>query len=145
MTDLGKAFVNIAESVDRLHGFGSNKMVTRYTIYLKPDGTEDNDPITTPDDLPYLEQLVRMGYLRKFITSPYLNNPRKQWRFKVKGVCYGLTAKGWEVAPKFLAVYRKQVALDMADLKAKNYVEKVKNTNPITYEEAFNLAIRGIL
>jgi hypothetical protein len=142
MTDIGKAFADIAETVNRLHGFGSKKMTAGYTVY-ECDGYEVSEYDIEKADL--LEQLVRMGYLRKFTTEPFLNNRKKILRFMVRNVCFGLTAKGWEVAPKYIAILENQNAIATAELKAKNYFEKVKETNPITYEEALELAIKGVL
>lgn len=144
MTDLGRAFAHIAETVNRLYGFGSNKMTSGYTTY------EDNGFAVSEYDrekAALLEQLVEMGYLNKFVTQPFLNNKTRNWRYRfvVRNVCFGLTKKGWEVAPKYLAVLDNESKIAIAELKAKNYCEKVKNTHPITFEEAFELAMKGVL
>ena len=144
MTNLGRTFAHIAETVNRLHGFGSNKMTSGYTTY------ETNGFAVSECDrekAALLEQLVKMGYLNKFTTQPFLNNKTRNWRYRfvVRNVCFGLTEKGWKVAPQYIAVIENEGKIATAELKAKNYCEKVKDTNPITYEEAFELAMKGVL
>lgn len=144
MTEIGRTFANIAESVKRLHGFGSNKMVCGYTVY-EDDGFAVKESCKKQAEM--LEQLVQMGYLSKFVTKTFLNNKTRNWRYRfmVRNVCFGLTKKGWEVAPKYIAILDAEGKIASAELKAKNYCEKVKNTNRITYEEAFELAMQGEL
>lgn len=101
MTEMGKAFAGIAYDVVRLHGMGSNKMCVGYEVY------EDDNEIRGDysGHASYLEQLVKLGYLRKFVGNPYLNNKGRNWRYRfmVRNVCFGLTAKGWEVAEQYIA------------------------------------------
>lgn len=144
MTDLGKLFAFIAKGITDKHGLGSNKMAHGYTVYEK-DGFELNEYVRKEAE--QFEQLVSMGYLRKFITDPHLTGQRKHHvRFMVRDVCFGLTQKGWEVAPKYLAAYEREDRLATAELKAKNYYEKVKDTKyAVTYEEALDMAMRHVL
>ena len=143
MTDLGRQFTYIAQNVVNHNkgGFGSTKMVVGYTIFAN-SGEAYNE-----ETAKHLEQLVKMGYLRKFVGNTYKNNPTRNWRyrFEVKDVYFGLTAKGWEIAPKFLAAYEKEVAHAAFEAKAKAYQKRVEKTNPISYEEAYALAEQGVL
>lgn len=104
MTELGATFASVAETITRLHGHGSNKMTTGYTLYECDNFEVDK---YSREKALLLDHLVQMGYLRKFTTAPYRNNPTRNWRYRfiVKNVCFGLTEKGWEVAPKYLKVY----------------------------------------
>lgn len=101
MTDMGKAFADIAETIARLHGMNSNKMATGYTLH-----EVDNYEIVerNREQAGLLEQLVAMGYLRKFVGPVYLNNKGRNWRyrFNVRNVKFGLTAKGWAVAEQYI-------------------------------------------
>lgn len=145
MTNIGKKFALIAETLVRNYEFGSKKMICKYHVY-EDDGFEVNE--TNREDAEMLDQLVKMGYLRKFTTQAYFNNKTRNWRYRfvVKNVCFGLTEKGWEVAPKYLAILERENKIATAELKAKNYCEKCKNNDrPITYEEAFALAMQGTL
>lgn len=144
MTDIGRAFAFIAEDVNRKHGFGSNKMASAYTLHEVDDfKVSEYDR----ERAAQLDQLVESGYLRKFITEPYLNGRRcNHVRSWVRGVCFGLTAKGWEVAPKYIAALEKENKITTAELKARNLCERFKSTDhPITYEDAFAMAMRGEL
>ncbi len=110
MTEIGATFASIAETVNRLHGFGSNKTTTGYTLY-EHDNYAPGRYDTEKAEL--LDRLVEMGYLRKFITQPYLNNKTRNWRYRfvVKDVRFGLTAKGWGVANKYIEkMYGKENA-----------------------------------
>ena len=145
MTNIGKKFALIADTTVRKWGFGSKKMTCGYVVY-EDDGFEVSE--TYREEAEMLDQLVKMGYLTKFTTQAYFNNKERNWRYRfvVKNVCFGLTEKGWEVAPKYLAALEREDKIGIAELKAKNYCEKCKNTdNPITYEEAFALAMQGTL
>lgn len=144
MTEIGRAFANIAESVKNQHGIGSNRMTCGYTVY-ESDGFDVSEH--NRKEAAMLEQLVEMGYLRKFVTQPFLNNKTRNWRYRfmVRNVCFGLTEKGWEAAPKYLAILDRENKISTAELKARNYCEKVKGTNPIAYEEALALALQGVL
>ena len=99
MTELGKAFANTASTILRLHGMGSKKMVAEYQLEA-----DSGEIYCKYDSIPYLEQLVEMGYLRKFIGSPYKNNKGRNWRYRfmVRNVNFGLTEKGWEVAERYI-------------------------------------------
>lgn len=102
MTDMGKAFASIACTILRLHGMNSNKMTTGYTVY-ESDNYEPHG--YNREQAGLLEQLVAMGYLRKFIGNPYRNNRGRNWRYRfiVRDVNFGLTAKGWKVAEQYIA------------------------------------------
>lgn len=105
MTELGKIFANITSTIMRNHVFGTNKMTIGYTVY-ELDNYEPKGHDRKEAEL--LEQLVHMGYLRKFTTNTFLNNRTRNWRyrFKVRNVCFGLTEKGWAVAERYVtAVY----------------------------------------
>lgn len=143
MTELGKQFAYTAQRVVNHYksGFGSTKMVVGYTIFA------DSGKPYNEETAEQLEQLVQLGYLRKFVGNTYKNNPTRNWRYRfdVKDVYFGLTAKGWEVAPQYLAALEKETAHATFEAKAKAYWERVKDTNPITYEEAYALAEQGVL
>lgn len=102
MTELGKTFASIACDILRLHGMDSNKMITGYTLYefLNYEVSEYERGTAG-----LLEQLVAMGYLRKFVGPIYLNNKGRNWRYRsnVRNVKFGLTAKGWAVAERYIA------------------------------------------
>lgn len=144
MTELGATFANIAETIVRLHGFGSNKMYCGYNLY-ELDNYEVDE--YSKEKARLLDRLVEMGYLRKFTTQPYKNNKGRNWRYRfvVKKVCFGLTSKGWEVAPKYLAILARASERATIELKAKSYFEKMKDTNTITFEKALEMAQNGIL
>ena len=101
MTDLGKIFADITATILRNHDFGSNKMTTGYTVRESKNYEPDE---YTRDKAELLEQLVCMGYLRKFTTNPFLNNRTRNWRYRqmVRNVCFGLTQKGWAVAEQYV-------------------------------------------
>lgn len=101
MTELGKAFEQIAYNIVRLHGMGSNKMSRGYTVY-EYDQYEAHELNRETADL--LERLVAMGYLRKFTTKPVISDRKRNWRYRhmVKHVCFGLTEKGWAVAEQYI-------------------------------------------
>jgi hypothetical protein len=143
MTELGKKFAYTAQEVVNHYkgGFGSTKMVVGYTIFA------DSGKPYNEETAEQLEELVKMGYLRKFVGNTYKNNPTRNWRYRfdVKDVYFGLTAKGWEVAPQYLAVLEKETVQAAAEAKAKAYCERVKDANPISYEEALALAFKGVL
>lgn len=122
MTEIGKAFASTAYNVVRLHGMGSSKMVEEYQL------DADSDEIyVCYDRIPHLEQLVQLGYLRKFVGNPYKNNKGRNWRYRfmVRNVYFGLTAKGWEVAAQYItAAYgaaELQRLLDYHDADSKNF------------------------
>lgn len=144
MTEIGATFTNIAETLVRLHGFGTNKMTSGYSLYKCDNYEIDKYNL---DKAQLLDRLVEMGYLRKFITAPHIKDKHRNWRyqFTVQDVCFGLTEKGWEVAPQFLSAYERQTKLASAHYKAKAYFDRVKDTNPISYEEALEMALQGIL
>lgn len=146
MTELGKTFTDIAHLVrHRYFTIDTNKMVTGYIVY-EYDGYEVSKYIR--EEAERLEKLVEMGYLRKFTTQPYRNNPTRNWRYRhmVKNVCFGLTAKGKEVAPKYLAIQDNEEKLHTAHAKAKHWYEKWKDSDyPRTYEEVFQMAMDGQL
>lgn len=115
MTDIGKRFASIAETIMRVHGFGSNKMTTGYTVY-EIDSYAVDERRRAEAEL--LDQLVTLGYLRKFTTDPHLNNKTRnyRYRFMVKSVCFGLTAKGWSVAEQYItAAYGAETYKSIAD------------------------------
>ena len=146
MTELGKAFTSIVSTIrHRYFGIDTNKMVTGYTVY-EVDGYEVDE--RNREEAERLEKLVEMGYLRKFTTQPFLNNPTRNWRYRhmVKNVCFGLTAKGREVAPMYLAIKYNEEKLGTAHAKAKYWYEKRKDTEySRTYEEWFEMAMDGQL
>lgn len=146
MTELGKTFTDIAHLVrHRYFTIDTNKMVTGYTLYEVYDYEVAE---YERDKSKLLDQLVEMGYLRKFTTQPYRNNPTRNWRYRqmVKNVCFGLTAKGKEVAPQYLAIYDNEEKLHNAHVKAKYWYEKRKDTEYArTYEEWFEMAMDGQL
>lgn len=101
MTEIGKAFEQIAYIIVKAHGMNSNKMATGYTLY-EIDNYEVKERYSVEAGL--LDQLVSMGYLRKFVGPVYLNNKGRNWRyrFNVRNVKFGLTAKGWAVAEQYI-------------------------------------------
>lgn len=100
MTELGKAFASTACNILRLHGMGSSKMIAEYQL-----DADSGEIHVNYDKIPHLEQLVKMGYLRKFIGNPYKNNKGRNWRYRfwVRNVSFGLTEKGWAVAEQYIA------------------------------------------
>ena len=142
MTDLGKAFTDIASTVNRLHGFGSNKMTVGYSVYADGSGYYRG-----ADNVRLLEQLVEMGYLRKFIGAPVVSDKTRNWRYRfmIRNVCFGLTDKGWAVAPKYLSIHDRK-AKDAEDaLRAKNLYDRIsKYDDSFTYDEALEMCRNGL-
>lgn len=129
MTDMGKAFASIAYDVVRLHGMNSNKMCVGYQIYC-----DDNTVRGSADEAADLEQLVKMGYLRKFVGSPYKNNKGRNWRYRfmVRNVNFGLTAKGWAVAEQYItAAYSAAEFKRLSEYKHKTAAEEIASVTAI--------------
>ena len=144
MTELGKTFTDIAHLIrHKYFTLDTNKMATGYTLYEIYDyEVSEYDR----EKAKLLEQLVAMGYLRKFTTQPFLNNHGKILRQKVKNVCFGLTEKGREVAPKYLEIKDTNEKISRATAKAKYWYEKWKDSDyPMTYDEVFKMAMDGQL
>ena len=64
----------------------------------------------------------------------------------VKNVCFGLTAKGREVAPKYLEIIDNNEKISRVTAKAQYWYKKWKDSDyPLTYEEVFKMAMDGQL
>lgn len=114
MTQIGKQFASLAESVVRIHGVNSTKMVEEYYIItetVKPNWKYKYGETSGAGNPELLDKLVEMGYVRKFVGTKRESNPRRNWRYRyeITPVYFGLTVKGWEVAEKYIsAAYGKE-------------------------------------
>lgn len=138
MTEIGIVFADIAKSiVDKYDGgFGSKKMHSVFTLYKG-----DNYALDSYYQAKYAqcEQLVKMGYLRKFVTAERYHKTTSHhhvghWE---KSICYGLTPKGWEVAPQYLKAYDRLNLINEMKNDARIVREKTANgSHPMTEEES---------
>ena len=145
MTEIGCLFASTAhEILRRGNSFGSTKMVEGYALY-----ESDNYGLSkyNRNTAAMYDQLVEMGNLLKYSGSAYYHKTTSHHHVGHyrKDVYFGLTRKGWEVAPQYLKAYERRNQASVWELKAKNYCDRVASTNPISFEEAYELAKQGVL
>ena len=108
MTTKGKLFKAYAELIAYQNGFASNKMT-----YVEPDiligiDCEEGEKLR--------KELIDAGYLREYTSTRRINHGWYSHRGTYGVTWTGLTAKGWEVAPKYLGIMSKAEA----ELELKN-------------------------
>ena len=142
MTEIGKLFAQTADRIVNRYdgGFGSKKMSQEFVLYKGNNYVLDSYYQAKYEQY---EQLVKMGYLRKFVTDEIYAKTTSHhhvghWE---KRICYGLTPKGWEVAPQYLKALKRDSLIEELHNDARILVEKTKKSSqPITFEEALELA-----